>query len=113
MENYLQTFRADRTWVENSEKVPSGRRKWNRDMAAALNFRIILNALLTGERPPRFLRKNASSESAEAEPTATPESLLNPKPKPKRVRKNPSAPVRKSGADLRWLWYDYGGDKQR
>ncbi|KAI7833783.1 hypothetical protein BX661DRAFT_168909 [Kickxella alabastrina] len=41
-----------------------------------------------GERPLRFLRKNASSESAEPESTATPNTLLKPKPKPKRVRKN-------------------------
>ncbi|KAJ1902134.1 hypothetical protein LPJ66_000223 [Kickxella alabastrina] len=86
MEDCLQTFRADGTKIKDGEKVPSGRRKWNRNMAAMLNFRIILNALLKGERPPRFLHKKASSESAEPESTAT----LKPKPKAKRVRKNPS-----------------------
>ncbi|KAJ1890545.1 hypothetical protein LPJ66_007417 [Kickxella alabastrina] len=93
MENCLQTFRADGTKIKNGEKVPSGRWKWNRDMAAVLNFRIILNALLTGNRPPRFSRKNAPSELAEPESIATPETLLKPKPKPKRVRKNPSSPA--------------------
>ncbi|KAJ1896571.1 hypothetical protein LPJ66_003911 [Kickxella alabastrina] len=90
MEDCLQTFRADGTKTKDGEKVPSGRRKWNnRDMAAVLNFRIILNALLTDNRPPHSLRKKASSELAEAESTVTPETLL--KPKPKRVRKNPSS----------------------
>ncbi|KAJ1940158.1 hypothetical protein GGF37_004093, partial [Kickxella alabastrina] len=41
----------------------------------------------------RFLRKNAPAESAEPESTATPETLLRPRLKPKRVRKNPSAPA--------------------
>ncbi|KAJ1932196.1 hypothetical protein GGF37_007135, partial [Kickxella alabastrina] len=87
MEDCLQTFRADGTKTKNSEKVPSGRRKWNnRGMAAVLNFRIILNALLTGERPPHFLCEKASSESAEPESTARPETLLKPKPKPKPKR---------------------------
>ncbi|KAJ1944250.1 hypothetical protein GGF37_002285 [Kickxella alabastrina] len=85
MEDCLQTFRAGGTKIKNGKKVPSGRQKWNnRDMAVVLNFRVILNPLLTGERPPRFLRKNASSGLAEAKPTTTPETLLKPKPKPKR-----------------------------
>ncbi|KAJ1943293.1 hypothetical protein GGF37_002714, partial [Kickxella alabastrina] len=80
MENYLQTFRANGTKIKDGEKVPSGRRKWNnRDMAAILNFRIILNALLTGEQAPCFLHKKASSESAQSESTA----MLKPKPKTK------------------------------
>ncbi|KAJ1901480.1 hypothetical protein LPJ66_000762 [Kickxella alabastrina] len=96
----VQTFRADGTKIKDSEKVPSGRQKWNnRDMAAVLDFHIILNALLTGDRPLRFLRKKTSSESAEPESTATPKALLKPKPKhkpkskTKRVRKNLFAPA--------------------
>ncbi|KAI7825523.1 hypothetical protein BX661DRAFT_172019 [Kickxella alabastrina] len=89
MKNCLHTFRADGTKIKDGEKVPSDRRKWNPDMAAALNFRIIINSLLTGERPPCFSCKKASSESAEPESTAT----LKPKPKPKRVRKNPFPPA--------------------
>ncbi|KAI7832875.1 hypothetical protein BX661DRAFT_169412 [Kickxella alabastrina] len=56
-----------------------------------LNFCIIINALLTGEHPPCFLHNNASSESAEPESTATPETLF--KQKPKHVRNNQSAPA--------------------
>ncbi|KAI7818552.1 hypothetical protein BX661DRAFT_131749, partial [Kickxella alabastrina] len=55
--NCLQTFRAGGTRVGDKEKVPSGKRKWNRDMAAVLDFRILFNALLKGKRPPRFLCK--------------------------------------------------------
>ncbi|KAI7833495.1 Yos1-like-domain-containing protein [Kickxella alabastrina] len=54
-------------------------------MAAVLNFRIIPNALLTGNCPPRFLHKKALSELAEAGFTATPKTLLKQKPKTKRV----------------------------
>ncbi|KAI7828346.1 hypothetical protein BX661DRAFT_205168 [Kickxella alabastrina] len=89
MENCLQTFRADGTKIKNDEKVPLGRRKWNCDTAAVLNFRIILNALLKGNHPPRFLRKKASPEPAEAESTST----LKSNPKFKRVRKNTSSPA--------------------
>ncbi|KAI7828437.1 hypothetical protein BX661DRAFT_224406 [Kickxella alabastrina] len=35
MENCSQTFRADGTKIKNGERVPSDRRKWNRDMAAS------------------------------------------------------------------------------
>ncbi|KAI7819468.1 hypothetical protein BX661DRAFT_174016 [Kickxella alabastrina] len=93
MEDCLQTFRADGTKIKNGEKVPSGRRKCNCDTAAVLNFRMILNALFTSNRPPCFLRKNASSESAEPESTVTPGTLPKPKFKTKRVRKNPSVPA--------------------
>ncbi|KAJ1899346.1 hypothetical protein LPJ66_002170 [Kickxella alabastrina] len=93
MEDCLQTFRADGTKIKDGETVPSGRQKWNRNMAAVLSLRIILNALLTGERPLRFLRKNTLSESAEAKFTTTSKTLIKPKAKPKRVRKNPSSPA--------------------
>ncbi|KAI7834785.1 hypothetical protein BX661DRAFT_195384 [Kickxella alabastrina] len=95
MEDCLKTFGADETKIKDGGKVPSGRQKWNRNMAAMLSFRIIISALLTGNCPPHFSRKNALSESARPESTVTPDTLLKPKPrpKPKRMRKNPSAPV--------------------
>ncbi|KAI7835201.1 hypothetical protein BX661DRAFT_202894 [Kickxella alabastrina] len=51
------------------------------------------DAKVQGSHPPRFLRKKALSELAESASVAAPETLLKPKPKTKRVRKNPPAPV--------------------
>ncbi|KAJ1947601.1 hypothetical protein GGF37_000366 [Kickxella alabastrina] len=94
MEDCLQTFRADGTKIKDGEKVPSGRRKRNnRDMAAVFKQGIKNDAKVQGSHPPRFLRKKALSELAESASVAAPETLLKPKPKTKRVRKNPPAPV--------------------
>ncbi|KAI7835116.1 hypothetical protein BX661DRAFT_222000 [Kickxella alabastrina] len=80
VEDCLQTFRTDGTKIKDGEKVPSSRRKWNRDMAAVLNFRIILNALLKGEHSPCLLRKKTPFELAGFESTATPNNFPKPKP---------------------------------
>ncbi|KAJ1944127.1 hypothetical protein GGF37_002341, partial [Kickxella alabastrina] len=74
--------------TKDGEKVLSGRQKRNnRNIAAVLNFRIILNALPMGKRFPHFLRKKAQFELAKPKSTMIPEILPETLPNPKSKSK--------------------------